>query len=54
MYRISDFHVNEIDFNGRVCKLTDLSLPKSEERKLFELKSARFIPRKGVNIRKKI
>lgn len=38
MCRISDFHVNEIDFNGKVCKLTELSLPISEERKLLELK----------------
>ena len=23
--------MNEIDFNGKICKLTDLSLPKSQE-----------------------
>lgn len=27
--RISDFHVNEIDFDGKICKLTDLSLPET-------------------------
>lgn len=29
--RISDFHVNEIGFDGKLCKLTDFSLPKPPE-----------------------
>lgn len=42
--RFSDFHLNEIDLNGKVLQLNDLEIPEPKEERMFYIVIFRIMP----------